>query len=634
MPTAPISSSSSNRAGVAPAPGTDGAVERVRAGLDALLADARAAATAAARDDLVERLDRAAARHADHAVTALVAGEFKQGKSTLVNALLNIAICGVADDVSTVVPTTIRHGAEPAAVVHYAVPGDSTATTATPIDLARVAEFGTEQGNPGNREGIRAIEVALPRRLLSRGLTVVDSPGVGGLDASHAASTNGAMRLAELVLFVSDASQPLTASEVAILRDAHALCAEVVLVQTKTDIQPAWRRVVADNERILRDHGLAIDILPVSSVLRQRATAESSTELNDESGFPALIARLRDAASGEVARRSLRTALGDVAFVADQLIATVGPELAALDDPANADAVISRLEAAKERAERLRGQSAKWQQTLNDGSQDLTSDLDHDLRQRFRAIVAESDAALDESDPVDMWDDFEQWLHRRIGYDLAAHHQAIADRANELAATVADHFAEDEGELGVEVHLDLRTVTARVLREHVTLEKAGLSGNALAAVRGSYGGLLMFGMVGQMAGLALLNPFSVLVGIGLGRRGLREEKRRQLVQRQQQAKMTVRKYLDDINLEASKVSRDAIRHAHRELRDEFAARAEQLQSTIRESIRTAEAATKEALGERQTRVQQARAEHDRATSIRDRAERLADQLAPARKAAA
>jgi hypothetical protein len=154
-----------------------------------------------------------------------------------------------------------------------------------------------------------------------------------------------------------------------------------------------------------------------------------------------------------------------------------------------------------------------------------------------------------------MWDDFEQWLHRRIGFDLAAHHQLIADRANELAAVVADHFAEDEAALGIDVHLALPTITAKVLREHVKLERAGLSGNALAAVRGSYGGLLMFGMVGQMAGLALLNPFSVLIGIGLGRRGLREEKRRQLVQRQQQAKMTVRKYLDDINLEASKVSR-------------------------------------------------------------------------------
>lgn len=612
----------------------DGSVERVRGALDRLLADARTAAAAASRTDLVDRIDRAVARHADHTVTALVAGEFKQGKSTLVNALLNVGVCGVADDVSTVVPTTLRHGAEASAVVHYAVPGDGTATTTEPIEVDRVAELGTEQGNPGNRHGIRAIEVTLPRRLLARGLTVVDSPGVGGLDASHAASTNGAMRLAELVLFVSDASQPLTASEVAVLRDAAALCDEVVLVQTKTDIQPAWRRIVTENERILREQGLDLRIIPVSSVLRQRAAAESSTELNDESGFPALITLLRDASSGEVARRALRTALADVAFVADQLASTVEPELAALDDPASADAVLGRLEDAKQRADRLRSQSAKWQQTLNDGAQDLTSDLDHDLRQRFRAIVAESDAVFEEQDPVDMWDDFEQWLHRRIGFDLAAHHQLIADRANSLATVVADHFAEDEAALGVDVHLALKTITAKVLREQVKLERAGLSGNALAAVRGSYGGLLMFGMVGQMAGLALLNPFSVLIGLGLGRRGLREEKRRQLLQRQQQAKMTVRKYLDDINLEASKVSRDAIRLAHRELRDEFASRADQLQATIRESIRSAEAATKEAMTERQQRLQAAKAEHERATAISARAGALAaDLVTPVRAAA-
>ena len=329
-----------------------------------------------------------------------------------------------------------------------------------------------------------------------------------------------------------------------------------------------------------------------------------------------------------MARLPLRTALGDVAFVVDQLTATIEPELVALADPASAEPVLARLDTAKERAERLRSQSAKWQQTLNDGSQDLTSDMEHELRQRFRAIVGESDATLDEHDPVDMWDDFEHWLHRRIGYDLAAHHRAIADRANTLAATVAAHFAEDEDELGVEVHLDLRPVASQTLRDRVPLERSGLSGNALAAVRGSYGGLLMFGMVGQMAGLALLNPFSVLIGVGLGRRGLRDEKRRQLVQRQQQAKMAVRKYLDDINIESSKISRDAIRHAHRELRDEFATRAEQLQSTIRESIRSAEAATKEALSERQARLQTARAEHERAAAIRDRADRLAAVVQP------
>ena len=44
-------------------------------------------------------------------------GEFKQGKSTLVNALLNVPLCPVSDELATVVPTIVRHGAEASAEV-------------------------------------------------------------------------------------------------------------------------------------------------------------------------------------------------------------------------------------------------------------------------------------------------------------------------------------------------------------------------------------------------------------------------------------------------------------------------------------------------------------------------------------
>jgi len=618
-------------------PNTSGALAEVRRSLDELLRSTRVATDAYGRSDLGARIERAISRRADRQLTVVVAGEFKQGKSTLVNSLLNVTVCGVADDVSTVVPTVMRFGTTPAATVTYASPsamsnagGDDRRPTTATIDLREVALLGSEHGNPGNRCAIRSIEVELPRRLLQPGLTIVDTPGVGGLDSMHGAVTGAALSLAEVIVFVSDASQPLTGSEIEFLRTGHERCPNLVVVQPKTDIQPAWRHVVATNERILREQGLDIDILPVSSVLRQRAAVERSSGLNDESGFPPLIARLRDAATGDAAQLAERTALADASFVIDQLRATFEHQLAALDDPADADAVIQRLEAAKQHAEHLRSQSAKWQQTLNDGAQDLTSDMDHDLRLRFRAIVTEADNALDANDPTDIWSDFEQWLHRRIGFDLSAHHQLIAERSNQLAETVADHFAADEEALGVQLDLVIPTIAARVLGDDLTLHRAGLTGNALAAVRGSYGGLLMFGMVGQMAGLAMLNPFSVLIGLGLGRRGLREEKRRQLVQRQQQAKMTTRKYLDDINVEAGKTSRDTVRQAHRELRDEFSGRAEQLQATIRDSLRGAEAASKEALTGRQQRLADTRAELDRITVLRSQASAIATALQPMR----
>ena len=40
----------------------------------------------------------------------VVAGEFKQGKSSLVNALVGAPVCPVDDDAATAVPTFVRHG--------------------------------------------------------------------------------------------------------------------------------------------------------------------------------------------------------------------------------------------------------------------------------------------------------------------------------------------------------------------------------------------------------------------------------------------------------------------------------------------------------------------------------------------
>ncbi len=141
-------------------------ISAIRSALDALLQSTVAAATAYDRPDLVGRLERAVARHADRQLTVLVAGEFKQGKSTLVNALLNAHVCGVADDVSTAVPTAIRHGADPAATVTYRLDASGERRGAESIEIAQVAELGTEQGNPGNREAIESISVTLPRKLL------------------------------------------------------------------------------------------------------------------------------------------------------------------------------------------------------------------------------------------------------------------------------------------------------------------------------------------------------------------------------------------------------------------------------------------------------------------------------------
>src|SRR5947208_2266119 len=69
------------------------------------------------RPDLVERLRERRSRLLDPKVRVVVVGEAGQGKSQLVNALLNAPVCAVGDDRTTIVPAVIEHSETPTATV-------------------------------------------------------------------------------------------------------------------------------------------------------------------------------------------------------------------------------------------------------------------------------------------------------------------------------------------------------------------------------------------------------------------------------------------------------------------------------------------------------------------------------------
>src|SRR5690242_14339388 len=136
------------------------------AGLSAQLGEARQFAVDAGRADLAERLDQASAALANRSdTTVAVVGEFKQGKSSLVNALLHTDLCPVDADVVTALPTILRFARPPAA---FLIIGDDS----EPIEFAELPKHITgSDADPAPR----AVEAGIDRRLLGAGLAVVDT---------------------------------------------------------------------------------------------------------------------------------------------------------------------------------------------------------------------------------------------------------------------------------------------------------------------------------------------------------------------------------------------------------------------------------------------------------------------------
>ncbi|HEX2356923.1 MAG TPA: dynamin family protein [Micromonosporaceae bacterium] len=571
------------------------------------------------RTDLTARLSRSRAALADPAVHIVVAGEFKQGKSSLVNALVGASVCPVDDDVATAMPTFVRHGAEPGADLVF----DGEPPRRQPVPLDQVRRFVVE-GPPGAvpsaGERLARVDIRLPRKLLANGLVLIDTPGVGGLGSVHAAASLAAISLADAVLFVTDASQELTRSEVDFLRQARRLCTTVVCVLTKTDFYPAWRTIHQLNERHLRGT-IGAPLIAVSSPLRLRAVRANDAALNTESGFTELVRFVTDRVAGGAAQRLAADAAAEVSSVCEQLTGQFAAERAALADPQAAQRVVHELTAVRDRVEALKSAAARWNQTLNDGIADLTSDVDHDMRNRIRGVVQEADDAIELSDPADTWAEMESWLRARTSYELLANYGLLRQRAAELSDLVAEHFREASGDAfrGLAVYNPDAMLSRTAVEHKIELARMTAGKQAMVALKSAYGGALMFTMLGSLMGVAL-GPIGVGIGLVMGHKGLRDEKKRQVVKRRTQAKNAMRRYCDEVSFVMGKDSRDTLRRVQRQLRDHYSALAEELNRSNSEALTAAAEAAKRSQTDRDQRLKNIDAELARLRQLQQRAQ--------------
>lgn len=568
---------------------TDGDTRRVLNLLDL----ASKAVDAYQRPDLAPMIDRARQRYLRPETNVLIIGEFKKGKSALINAVTDATVCPVDDDLATAVPTFLRHGEEPAAALVRGTERESIT-----IDTITTLAVESADGEP-----VEAIEVTLPRRILEHGLTLVDTPGVGGLDSNHGAATIGALALADAVVFVSDASQEYTAPELEFLDHARRLCPIIVCVVTKVDLYPHWRQVVEGNRAHLASSGHTAGLIAVSSEIRSLALRLSSKELNQESGFPTLISWLRALITD---RQTLgaRVVGSTVADVVEHLTASFRSERAVLTDPETRAQIIADLETATRSAEQLKSSGSRWQQTLSDGLSDLTSDVMFDLRTRLRGVTEQTDALIDENDPSAIWDEFQALAERSVREAIVGNFEFLRTRADELAAQVEAHFG--DGEDSVEDLLAVGPADVETLDLSADDNASGGLGatvtSTLTALRGSYSGILMFNMLGGMIGLSAIAPVTIALGVFMGAKALRGERQKQLAAARQSAKQSVRKYLESVTNQVTKDSQDTLKQVQRTLRDRYSERATRLQRSVADALKAAQQAARTDESERTSRI--------------------------------
>ena len=582
------------------------------------------------RDDLIDRLAAARDRITDPQIRVVIAGQLKQGKSQLLNSLLNMPVARVGDDESTVLTTIVLYGEQPAAQLVVATPDGGAEAIAIPT--ADVSKDLRRAPQAGGREVLR-VEVIAPSPLLKGGLVFIDTPGVGGHGQPHLAATLGLLPDADAMLMVSDTSQEFTEPEMTFMRQAFEICPVAAIVATKTDLYPHWRAVVDADRAHLQRVGVDMPLIPASSLLRHHAISLSDKELNDESNFPAIVAFLSDKVLSRENDRVRDHVLAELRSAADHLTLTLDSELSTLNDLDVRERLTADLERRKDEAQDALAASALWQQVLNDGVADLTADVDHDLRSRFRAITQHFESIVDGCDPTLRWAEIGTELEQAVAEAVGDNFVWAFQRAEALAKEVARTFEEVglEPVKAPEISARQMGATFSGFKSLAQMDAKPVStgSKVVSGMRGSYGGVLMFGMLGSLAGLGMFNPLSVGAGLLLGRKAYKEDMETRMLRLRNEAKNNVRRFVDDISFVVTKESRDRLQAIHRQLRNHYRGIANQTTRSLNESLQAMLTSARLEENDRNQRV----AELDRQLNILKQVSAKAAELAASKPAA-
>ena len=229
----------------------------------------------------------------------VVMGEIKKGKSSFINAMLGVEnLVPVSSNVATSTIFKIHYGKERGYRVHFLA---SSGKERMDINEHDLANFGTEDGNPGNEKQVDFIEVICPAPLLRSGIVIIDTPGLGGLFKAHKLVTYEYVPRADAVFFVTDSVEsPIGALEIEYLQDILKITPNLYFVQTKTgavDEEACAARKKKNLAILSRELNLPANKIPYFLLdARLRFSADTRKDINrlNRSGYPQLMAFIND----------------------------------------------------------------------------------------------------------------------------------------------------------------------------------------------------------------------------------------------------------------------------------------------------------------------------------------------------
>lgn len=162
-------------------------------------------------------------------ITVSVIGQFKRGKSSLINTLLGEQLLPVGIIPLTTVITEIRYGVTFSAEV-FLLDGSSKI-----IQREQLPDYLSEQRNPKNGKNVRSVKIRTPNFPFPRDIVLADTPGVGSVHQHNTDSAYSYVQKSDAVLFLLSYDSPISETERDFLSAVKEYAAKFFFAVNKAD---------------------------------------------------------------------------------------------------------------------------------------------------------------------------------------------------------------------------------------------------------------------------------------------------------------------------------------------------------------------------------------------------------------
>jgi len=253
----------------------------------------------------------------------VILGQFKRGKTTLINSLIGKEILPSSVVPLTSVVTILKHSGEINCNIYMQDGSEKI------VRLEELTDYITEKGNPKNIKNVRCARIQYPSPFLEKGMLLVDTPGVGSTFLHNTETTYEFLDHLDAALFLMSADVPISQVEKELLDTIKGSTQKIFFVLNKIDNLTPQEigEISAFNKHVLEEMGFAVQgILPISAREALKAKITNNEVLLSQSGLLNLEEALNRFLSLEKGNVVLNTAISKINRIATQKLSQIAIE--------------------------------------------------------------------------------------------------------------------------------------------------------------------------------------------------------------------------------------------------------------------------------------------------------------------